>query len=353
MARKRVGGSGASSGKATTPPTLPYNSPRRSKHPCIFQRGSAENAGVCTVKTTVLVTLLIAIVAPLMADEVKAWSGWLQKQMRCRAVAKLPVGCRERYDEEWESGLEEIPGEIFKVIYSMGLLRAADRIRGAALKGAGRSETPFTPLKRLFDIAVSSMVLLLQAPLLLAITLAVKLESRGPAFDVSERIGKKGRVFRCLKFRTMVGDAEKRGAEIMHMNERDGVLLKITNDPRITKVGRFLRKFSLDQLPQFFNVLRGDMSIVGPRAPVASEVKEYYLSGLRRLDVAPGITGLWQFESHQNPLFLSPKPLDDVYVDNWSLWLDFKILFRTIQALFYGTGSDPGQGASDPEDERD
>ena len=106
------------------------------------------------------------------------------------------------------------------------------------------------------------------SPLLLAIAIAIKLDSRGPVFYFSERIGKKGRVFRCIKFRTMVRDADKRRADVMHMNERDGVLFKISNDPRITKLGRFLRKYSLDELPQFFNVLRGDMSVVGPRPPL-------------------------------------------------------------------------------------
>ena len=122
-------------------------------------------------------------------------------------------------------------------------------------------------LKRVLDIVFSSLALILLSPLLLAIAIAVKLDSRGPVFYSSERIGKKGRVFRCIKFRTMVRDAEKRRADVMHMNERDGVLFKISNDPRITKLGRFLRKYSLDELPQFFNVLRGDMSIVGPRPP--------------------------------------------------------------------------------------
>ncbi len=284
--------------------------------------------------TMVLVSLFIAIFAPLIADEVKAWSGWLNKQFRRKAVAKLPVGCRERYDEEWESGLEEIPGEIFKLIHSVGLLCAAYRIRGAVLKSSGVSETPLAPLKRLFDIAFSSVALLSFAPMLLLIAAAVRLESPGPAFVFSERIGKKGRVFRSVKFRTMVRDEEKRRAENMHMNERGRVVLKITNDSRITQVGRILRKYSLDLLPIYFNVLRGDMSIVGPRALVASEVKEYDLSVLRRLDVAPGIVGSWQVQSHQDPLLLSPKPLDDVYVDNWSLWLDFKILSRTIPAAF-------------------
>src|SRR5208283_6241856 len=129
-------------------------------------------------------------------------------------------------------------------------------------------------------------------------------------FYSSERIGKKGLVFKCTKFRTMVRDADKRRADVMHMNERDGVLFKISNDPRITTVGRFLRKYSLDELPQFFNVLKGDMSIVGPRPPLASEVLEYKLSHLRRLDVTPGITGLWQVQARQDPSFASYVSLD-------------------------------------------
>jgi exopolysaccharide biosynthesis polyprenyl glycosylphosphotransferase len=194
-------------------------------------------------------------------------------------------------------------------------------------------------LKRLLDIVFSSLTLLALSPVLLAIAVAVKLDSRGPVFYTSERIGKKGRVFPCIKFRTMVRDAEKRRADILHMNERDGVLFKITNDPRITKVGRFLRKYSLDELPQFFNVFQGDMSIVGPRPPIASEVREYKLNHLRRLDVIPGITGLWQVQARQDPSFDSYVSLDMTYIENWSLWLDIKIILRTVGVVFAGTGS--------------
>jgi exopolysaccharide biosynthesis polyprenyl glycosylphosphotransferase len=193
--------------------------------------------------------------------------------------------------------------------------------------------------KRGFDIVFSILFLILSAPLLLAIAIAVRLDSPGPALYRSERIGKKGRVFRCIKFRTMVADADKLRDEIAHMNERDGVLFKISNDPRITKLGHFLRKYSLDELPQFFNVLKGDMSIVGPRPPIASEVKEYKLSHLRRLDVTPGITGLWQVQGRQDPSFASYVSMDVNYIDNWSIWLDFKIIMRTVGVVFAGTGS--------------
>ena len=194
-------------------------------------------------------------------------------------------------------------------------------------------------LKRIFDILFSVLVLILLAPLLLAIAVAIKLDSPGPVFYTSERIGKKGRVFRCLKFRTMVLDAEQRRSEVMHMNERHGVLFKITNDPRITKLGRFLRKYSLDELPQFLNVLVGDMSVVGPRPPIASEVREYKLNHLRRLNVTPGITGLWQVQGRKDPSFDSYVSLDMTYIDNWSIWLDMSIILRTVGVVLTGTGS--------------
>jgi len=194
-------------------------------------------------------------------------------------------------------------------------------------------------MKRGMDMVLASLTLVVLSPLMLAIAVGVKLDSPGPVFYTSERIGKKARVFRCIKFRTMIRDAEKRRAEVMHMNERDGVLFKITNDPRITRLGRILRKYSLDELPQFFNVLRGDMSIVGPRPPLASEVREYKLSHLRRLDVMPGITGLWQVQARQDPSSDNYISLDVTYVDNWSLWLDLQILARAIGVVLVGTGS--------------
>jgi exopolysaccharide biosynthesis polyprenyl glycosylphosphotransferase len=194
-------------------------------------------------------------------------------------------------------------------------------------------------LKRAVDIVVSTLALVLFAPVLLAAAIAVKLDSSGPIFYAAERIGKKGRRFRCIKFRTMARDADKRRAEMMHLNERDGVLFKITNDPRITRVGKFLRKYSVDELPQFFNVLKGDMSVVGPRPPLASEVQEYKLAYLRRLDVNPGITGLWQVQARQDPSFDNYISLDVHYIENWSLWLDLKIMVRTFGVVMQGTGS--------------
>ena len=194
-------------------------------------------------------------------------------------------------------------------------------------------------LKRALDIVFSSMVLILLSPVLLAVAIAIKLDSPGPIVYASERVGKKGRVFRCFKFRTMVSDAEQKRAELAHMNERDGVLFKITDDPRITKLGRFLRKHSLDEFPQFFNVLRGDMSVVGPRPLPAADVRDSKLAYLRVLAVTPGITGLWQVQGRQDPSSDSYISLNVIYIENWSVWLDIQIILRTIGVVLAGTGT--------------
>ena len=194
-------------------------------------------------------------------------------------------------------------------------------------------------MKRVMDVTLCVGGLAVLAVPMLLVALLIRLDSPGPVFYRAQRIGLKGRVFECLKFRTMVDAAEQMRSKLETLNERDGVLFKISNDPRITKPGRFLRKYSLDELPQFFNVLHGDMSIVGPRPPLASEVQAYQLSHLRRLDVTPGITGLWQVQSRQDPSFDSYISLDVTYIENWSVWLDIKIILRTIGVVVAGTGS--------------
>lgn len=201
-----------------------------------------------------------------------------------------------------------------------------------------RSKVFATFFKRVFDIIFSVIALAVALPLMLLIALAVRLDSEGPILYVSERIGKRGRVFSCFKFRTMVKDAEKRKKELAALNERDGILFKVTNDPRITRIGRFLRKYSLDELPQFFNVLRGEMSIVGPRPPIASEVIKYELEHFRRMEAMPGLTGLWQVQARQDSSFAKYIELDTAYVENWSFWLDVKILMRTVLVVIHGTG---------------
>jgi exopolysaccharide biosynthesis polyprenyl glycosylphosphotransferase len=193
--------------------------------------------------------------------------------------------------------------------------------------------------KRVLDVTLSLLALLVLSPIMLAIAIMVRMDSEGPIFYRAARIGRKGRMFTCFKFRTMVVNADKLRKELEQNNERDGILFKMKNDPRITRVGRRLRKYSLDELPQFFNVLIGDMSLVGPRPPLASEVEKYDLAHLRRLDVLPGITGLWQVEAREDPSFDSYISLDTAYVENWNMMLDLRILARTIGVVIGGTGS--------------
>jgi exopolysaccharide biosynthesis polyprenyl glycosylphosphotransferase len=204
-----------------------------------------------------------------------------------------------------------------------------------------RCEVPLLGMmtKRVIDICPGCLAFVLVLPLMLVIAVAIKCGSSGEVFYVSERIGKKGRKFGCYKFRTMVADAERQKTALLHLNERDSVLFKIAKDPRVTRAGRILRKYSLDELPQLLNVLWGDMSLVGPRPPLASEVSRYELEQLRRLDVIPGVTGLWQVQSRQDPSFESYLNLDTAYIENWSVWLDLKILVRTIGVVIAGTGA--------------
>ena len=194
-------------------------------------------------------------------------------------------------------------------------------------------------LKRVLDVMLCVAALVVCAPLLLLVALLIRLDSPGPVFYRAQRTGMKGRVFTCIKFRTMVDAAERMRPDLAHMNERDGVLFKISKDPRITRVGAWLRKYSIDEMPQILNVLKGDMSLVGPRPPLASEVQEYGLAQLRRLDVLPGITGLWQVEARQDPSFDSYISLDTAYVENWSLTLDMRILARTVAVVLESTGT--------------
>lgn len=192
--------------------------------------------------------------------------------------------------------------------------------------------------KRVMDIVISSLALLLLSPLLLVIAILIKFDSPGPILYRCFRVGKKGDNFVCYKFRSMVAGAETQRPAIQHLNERHGLLFKAANDPRVTRLGRVLRKFSIDELPQFWNVLRGDMSLVGPRPPIVGEYQMYTLDHLRRLDVTPGITGLWQVMARRDPSFDKYINLDLEYIEHWSIWLDLKILLQTIPVVCRGTG---------------
>jgi len=193
--------------------------------------------------------------------------------------------------------------------------------------------------KRLLDIVGAAFALAAHAPLLLLAALAIKLESPGPVFYRCTRIGKNGRPFTFLKLRSMVDGADRARQHVAHLNEADGPVFKISNDPRVTRVGRFLRVTSIDEIPQFINVLRGEMSLVGPRPPLPAEVAQYEPWQLHRLDVLPGITCLWQISGRSRIGFQEWMRLDLEYIKHRSLGLDLKILLRTIPAVLSRDGA--------------
>ena len=195
--------------------------------------------------------------------------------------------------------------------------------------------------KQLMDSAGSFLLLISFSWLFTLIALLIKWTSPGPVFFRQQRSGINGRPFTLYKFRTMVTNAEQLKHELAAMNEMTGPVFKVSNDPRVTRIGKFLRKFSLDELPQLFNILRGEMSLVGPRPLPVDEVKRFYdLAHRRRLSVKPGLTCLWQI-SGRNKItdFKEWVRLDLEYIDNWSLWLDLKILFRTVPVVLAGEGA--------------
>lgn len=196
-------------------------------------------------------------------------------------------------------------------------------------------------LKRLIDIVASLLFLILAWPLLLFIFLLIKLTSPGPAIFKQTRTGLREREFTMFKFRSMINDAEQLKEELLRLNIMKGPVFKIKDDPRITRVGKILRRTSLDELPQFWNVLLGDMSLVGPRPPIITEVREYKGWQMRRLDMRPGITCLWQISGRSKIIdFIKWTRLDLEYIDNWTLGLDFKILLKTMPVVFSGLGAE-------------
>ncbi|MBK8448412.1 MAG: sugar transferase [Micropruina sp.] len=194
-------------------------------------------------------------------------------------------------------------------------------------------------IKRTFDILGSSLFLLFASPILLAVAIAIKLEDGGSIFFKQVRVGRRGDEFECFKIRSMVVDAEARKAELEAMNEGNGVLFKMARDPRITRVGQFIRRFSIDEVPQFWNVLRGDMSLVGPRPALPREVELYSRDAVRRLDVRPGLTGLWQVSGRSDLSWDDTVRLDVYYVDNWSVMQDLSIMMRTAGAVLGSRGA--------------
>ncbi|MRT91931.1 sugar transferase [Ancylomarina sp. 16SWW S1-10-2] len=250
-----------------------------------------------------------------------------------------------------------IQEEIKKMIYTCAEVGVVFRMQSAFLsvlslrsKLSYFNQIPFltvqnTPgnylalkIKSFIDYLTASLILLAISPVMLIIALLIKLGDGGPVFFAQKRVGQNGRRFPCLKFRTMVINAEALKASLMDQNEQEGPVFKIKKDPRVTKIGNFLRKTSLDELPQFLNVLRGEMSIVGPRPPVPQEVKEYERWQRRRLSMKPGITCIWQVSGRNNIPFDQWMKMDMQYIDSWSLKLDLILFIKTFKVMLTGDG---------------
>jgi exopolysaccharide biosynthesis polyprenyl glycosylphosphotransferase len=193
-------------------------------------------------------------------------------------------------------------------------------------------------VKRAIDALGAATLLLLTAPVLALAAIWIRCDSPGPVFYAAQRVGKKGRKFRCYKLRTMVAEADAQKDRLRTTNERNGPFFKMENDPRLTRCGRWLRKMSIDELPQLLNVLQGDMSLVGPRPHPVDDFERYTIEHLRRLDVKPGVTGLWQVTARRDPSFETNMVLDLEYIENWSLRLDLTIVMRTISVVLDGGG---------------
>jgi exopolysaccharide biosynthesis polyprenyl glycosylphosphotransferase len=233
-------------------------------------------------------------------------------------TVRIPIAMLER---TLSSGrIEEIDG-----LPILSIVRGPDRVLGLAAK-------------RALDIVGSAFLLMVLSPLLVLIAVLVKLDSRGATLFRQERVGLHGRPFRVIKFRTMCSDAEQKLDDLRGLNIIRGHAFKMERDPRVTRVGRFLRRTSLDELPQLWNALRGEMSLVGPRPPLPCEVAKYDVWHRRRLSMKPGMTGLWQIGSRRNPEFDNWVEKDLEYIDRWSFWLDLKIIARTVPAVLAGEG---------------
>jgi len=241
---------------------------------------------------------------------------------------------------DWQPVLDEKAARMLEMAANQSFRspRVAQRMRMTVVTWVLRTKF-VNSLKRLLDIVVAGAALILASPIFLITAIAIKVDSPGPVFFKQTRVGKWGTTFGCYKFRSMYIDAEKRKADLATQNEADGPIFKIRNDPRITRVGRIIRKLSIDELPQLINVLKGEMSLVGPRPALPREVAQYDFDQLRRLDAAPGITGLQQVSGRSDLSFKRWVELDVQYIAEQSFFKDIEILLKTVPAVLTGRGA--------------
>lgn len=244
----------------------------------------------------------------------------------------VPLTYQEKQAEKAERMVEIYTTQSFK------RARSVQRMRFRLIAWVIRNKIK-SNVKRVFDFVVVCVALPIFLPIMAVIAVLIKLDSRGPVLFKQVRVGKWGETFYCYKFRSMYIDAEERKDELLAQNEADAVVFKMKNDPRVTRVGRFIRKASIDELPQLFNVLKGEMSLVGPRPPVPREVAEYQFDQLRRLDAIPGITGLQQVSGRSELSFTRWVELDVQYIAEQSLMKDIEILLKTVPAVITGRGA--------------
>lgn len=202
------------------------------------------------------------------------------------------------------------------------------------------NQNRYEKIKRFFDICLSAVALVVLSPLLLVIAILIYLEDKGPVIYSQTRIGKDGRAFKLYKFRSMCVDADEKLKDLQKLNERDGPVFKIKNDPRVTKVGKFIRKTCIDELPQLVNIIKGDMSIVGPRPPLPNEVEQYNSYQKQRLLVVPGLTCYWQIQKGEETTFDEWVELDLKYIKERSILLDFRLILLTFKVILSGKGAE-------------
>lgn len=281
--------------------------------------------------------VFLALVSGALGAEVVAWSPPLQRTLLRWAAQALPEPHQARYLEEWLAELEETPnGPLTRLLWVAPIV--AHRRSMAVSLGAPPAGLRYGS-KRVLDLVVAACALVFLAPVLAPIALMIKLDSSGPVFFRQVRVGRGGEEFAMLKFRSMVTDAEQQLIDLRDRSEGNGVPCKRREDPRITRLGKVLRRYSLDELPQLINVALGQMSLVGPRPSLAVEVALHDDDVRRRLLVKPGLTGLWQINGRSHLDWNESVRLDLRYVENWSFSSDFWILWKTFGAVVRGRGA--------------